>query len=119
MKFVDLSVVIKEPNPGEFSSDELRRSLSCSIEYQDHEGIGAQQMMNIFNCQKEDLPNGLGWAAEILEISTHAGTHLDAPITIIQPQVEIRRKQWKNFHWIGFSGMALSWIFSINKMEKL
>src|SRR5690606_1263130 len=78
-KFVDLCVAIKEPNPGGFSSDELRRSLSCSIEYQDHECIGAQQRMNIFICQKEDVPDGLGWAAEIREISTHAGTHLDAP----------------------------------------
>lgn len=78
MRFVDLSVVIREPKPGELS-DELKRSLACTIEYQDHEGVGAQQMMNIFNCKKEDLPNGLGWAAEILEISTHAGTHLDAP----------------------------------------
>ena len=29
--------------------------------------------------QKSDLPDGAGWALEKAEITTHNGTHLDAP----------------------------------------
>ena len=29
--------------------------------------------------QKNQLPNGEGWAIEFLKIATHNGTHLDAP----------------------------------------
>jgi len=28
---------------------------------------------------KEELPGGLGWALELVQLSTHSGTHLDAP----------------------------------------
>jgi hypothetical protein len=29
--------------------------------------------------KKEDLPDGEGWAVELVQLSTHNGTHLDAP----------------------------------------
>ena len=29
--------------------------------------------------KKEDLPDGEGWAVEVVNLSTHNGTHLDAP----------------------------------------
>src|SRR3546814_8142560 len=29
--------------------------------------------------EKGDLPDGEGWAVEMLELSTHNGTHMDAP----------------------------------------
>jgi kynurenine formamidase len=50
------------------------------IEYQrpQHEGVTA--MCAAFGCQKEDLPDGEGWGAERLQIQTHMGTHVDAPL---------------------------------------
>jgi kynurenine formamidase len=36
-------------------------------------------MQQIFGCRKDDLPRGLGWAVDTLTLSTHAGTHVDAP----------------------------------------
>ncbi len=49
------------------------------IEYQDHE-MGASQMEEFFpGVKREQLPNRLGWAVEFLSLTTHSGTHLDAP----------------------------------------
>lgn len=77
MKFVDLAVTIKNPEPGEIRED-LKAGLTASIEYQNHED-GALEMMRIFNCEAEDLPEKQGWANEFIKLTTHTGTHLDAP----------------------------------------
>ncbi len=50
-----------------------------AIDYVAH-GEGAAQMMGLFpGLRREDLPDGEGWAVETARISTHNGTHLDAP----------------------------------------
>lgn len=41
---------------------------------------GAQVMAQIFGCRPEDLPAGEGWGDELLRMSTHMGTHVDAPL---------------------------------------
>ncbi len=43
-------------------------------------GEGAQVMCAIFGCEKHHLPNGEGWGDERLSITTHLGTHVDAPL---------------------------------------
>ena len=49
------------------------------IDYIDH-AQGAVQMQDFFPGLKQDqLPGGLGWALEYLTLTTHSGTHLDAP----------------------------------------
>jgi kynurenine formamidase len=49
------------------------------IDYVDH-GQGAEQMKGFFpGITKAQLPGGLGWALEFLTLTTHSGTHLDAP----------------------------------------
>ncbi len=49
------------------------------IEYQDHSQT-AEQIASFFpGLTREDLPGGDGWAVEKLTVSTHNGTHLDAP----------------------------------------
>ena len=49
------------------------------IDYRDHQ-TGAAEMVSVFTGLKaEDLPDGEGWAMEYLRLSTHNGTHLDAP----------------------------------------
>jgi kynurenine formamidase len=40
---------------------------------------GVAGMRQIFGCSRDDLPQGLGWAVDTLTLSTHAGTHVDAP----------------------------------------
>ncbi len=49
------------------------------IQYMDHDQ-GAESMRLFFpGLDKEDLPGGKGWAVEHVELSSHSGTHLDAP----------------------------------------
>jgi len=36
-------------------------------------------MAALFGCEKSDLPDGLGWANDLVKIQAHTGTHVDAP----------------------------------------
>jgi kynurenine formamidase len=73
-RFIDLSIAIEAglPSDPEFMIPE--------IEYRQHEE-GAQSMVDFFPGMDpaKDLPKGLGWAVESLTLTTHSGTHLDAP----------------------------------------
>jgi kynurenine formamidase len=72
-RFVDLSVAIESGLPCD------PPMMIPGVNYVDHVQ-GAQQMVEFFpGLKKEQLPNGLGWAMEFLRITTHSGTHLDAP----------------------------------------
>ncbi len=72
-RFVDLSISI-EPN---LPSDPPM--MIPKIEYIEH-GQGSEQMKDFFpGLMKEQLPEGLGWALEFVTLTTHSGTHLDAP----------------------------------------
>jgi kynurenine formamidase len=75
MKFIDLSIPLINPNELLFDPG----GTELKIEYNDHT-IGAKQMGRIFNLTPEKhLPIGTGWATERIIISTHNGTHMDAP----------------------------------------
>ncbi len=41
---------------------------------------GADIMCMLFGCSRDDLPDGEGWGDESIHISTHLGTHVDAPL---------------------------------------
>lgn len=72
-KIIDLSIAIE---PGLPSDPEM---MIPQIDYTDHLA-GAEQMTQFFpGLQKEQLPQGLGWAVEFVRLTTHSGTHLDAP----------------------------------------
>jgi len=72
-RFVDLSISI-EP---ELPSDPAM--MIPKIDYVDHTR-GAEQMKDFYpGVKKEQLPGGLGWAVEFITLTTHTGTHLDAP----------------------------------------
>ena len=77
LKFIDLSVPIQEPVEGELAGP-LAVALAAQIEYRDHRA-GAQGASQVMGCAVEDLPDGYGWATENVTLTTHAGTHLDAP----------------------------------------
>ena len=49
------------------------------IDYLDHQMTGGQILPFFPGLTREQLPNGEGWAVEQLSVSTHNGTHLDAP----------------------------------------
>jgi kynurenine formamidase len=73
MRFVDLSIplsnnVVTDPPP-----------LQPRIAYSDHKQ-GVAQMLPFFpGLTVEDLPDGEAWAVEDVTLSTHSGTHMDAP----------------------------------------
>jgi len=69
MKIMDLGVPL-EAVPGQ--------GQAVEVTHIPHEEAVAG-MRQIFGCSKDDLPQGLGWAVDTLTLSTHAGTHVDAP----------------------------------------
>ena len=50
-----------------------------TIQYVDHRQGLAQMLPFFAGLTKDDLPDGQGWAVEAVNLSTHNGTHLDAP----------------------------------------
>jgi len=50
------------------------------IEHIAPDGAGADIMCAIFGCTREDLPAGEGWGDDTIHLSSHLGTHVDAPL---------------------------------------
>lgn len=72
-RFVDLSISIEPALPSD------PPMMIPEVEYVGHEE-GAKQMESFFpGLVREQLPGGLGWALEFLRLTSHSGTHLDAP----------------------------------------
>ena len=73
MKLIDLS------RPLENTDYADPPGLGPKIEYTAHD-TSAEQILGFFpGLEKEQLPGGEGWAVEEVHLSTHNGTHLDAP----------------------------------------
>lgn len=73
MRILDLSVPLANDIPADPPFQ------TVSIEYTDHDE-GALQIAAAFpGLRAEQLPDGQGWAVERVAISTHNGTHMDAP----------------------------------------
>lgn len=71
-RIVDLSVMLEdEPCRPEFHRP--------SIEYTDHEGSWASVEKMIPGLPREAFLDGKAWATERVTLSTHSGTHMDAP----------------------------------------
>ena len=72
-RFIDLSISIENGLPSD------PPMMIPEIDYIDH-AQGAEQMETLFpGLKKEQLPGGLGWSVEFVKLTTHSGTHLDAP----------------------------------------
>ncbi|MFP5511031.1 MAG: cyclase family protein [Paracoccaceae bacterium] len=72
-KFIDISVALEA---GIASDPPI---MLPQIDYLDHK-MTAGQIAGFFpGLTVDDLPGGDGWAVEMLRISSHNGTHLDAP----------------------------------------
>lgn len=72
-RLVDISVALE----ADIASDPP--IMLPEIEYHRHADTAAQVAGFFPGLKAEDLPGGEGWAVETLRISTHNGTHLDAP----------------------------------------
>jgi len=70
MQFIDLSLEIA-PNQSE--------PVSVEIEYIDHKQ-GADMLGKHAGITAQDFPDGLGLSLEYIKLTTHTGTHIDAPI---------------------------------------
>jgi len=79
-RLIDLTRALKNIDKKSFPPKllPLARILAPEIEYVDH-AAGAKIMQFLFSCPNSDLPEGEGWAEENLSISSHLGTHVDAP----------------------------------------
>ncbi|WP_121064863.1 cyclase family protein [Chachezhania antarctica] len=72
-KFIDISVALES---GIASDPPMALP---EIDYIAHDQ-SADQILSFFpGLTRDDLPGGEGWAVEQLRVSTHNGTHLDAP----------------------------------------
>lgn len=73
MKIIDLSIALENDLPSD------PPALIPKIKYLNHKDTAAEMASYFGKATPEDLPDGNGWATERVTISTHSGTHLDAP----------------------------------------
>ena len=98
-KFIDLSISIEPELPSD------PPAMIPQIAYIDHH-MGADQMLEFFpGITKNDLPDGLGWALEMVTLTTHSGTHLDAPYHY-HPTMDLGKKA------MTIDDVPLEWCFS-------
>jgi len=71
-RIIDLSVPLENGVPADLGP-------GPSIEYIDHEQSVANILPLFPGLTKDELPDGKGWAVEQVKLTTHNGTHLDAP----------------------------------------
>jgi len=93
IRVVDLSLEIKQ---GE-------GVMGARIQYTSHKDSVPGMVRSFPGIKPEDLPDGLGWAAEEVTLSTHSGTHLDSPYHY-SPTTEGRRSP-------TIDEMPLEWAF--------
>ncbi len=72
-RFIDISVPLEEG----IKSDPP--GMKPKIEYRTHRDTAGYVTEFFPGLKKDDLPDGQGWAIEFVHITTHSGTHLDAP----------------------------------------
>jgi kynurenine formamidase len=91
IEYIDLSVAIENDIPSD------PPSLLPHITYTSHKE-GAREMSFFFNGldHERHLPEGNGWAVESVSLTTHSGTHLDAPYHYapIMDRSTAERKAW-------------------------
>lgn len=72
-KFIDISVTLQAG----IASDPPM--VLPQIDYLPHDQTTGELTSFFPGLKKDDLPGGEGWALEWLKVTTHSGTHMDAP----------------------------------------
>ncbi len=87
MKIIDLSLPIESDLPSD------PPAYRPHVRYVNHDD-SVDEMLSFFpGATQEDLPDGKGWAVEFLNLSSHSGTHLDAPYHYF-PTMNGGEKSW-------------------------
>ena len=101
-KFVDLSIYLEN----DVVSDPP--AFAPKIQYFTHENTFPQIEPFFPGLQKGDLPDGEGWAVEFVQLSTHNGTHLDAPYHF---HSTMNQKLGEKERSIAIDEVPLEWCF--------
>ncbi len=72
-RIIDLSIPLENDVPADPPSQRVH------IGYRAHDTTAESLASSFPGLRPEQLPDGLGWAVETATISTHNGTHVDAP----------------------------------------
>src|SRR5580692_10593583 len=97
-RFVDLSVSLENDVVADPAF------MRPKIGYVDHKQSFASLATFFPGLKQEDLPDGEAWAVETIELSTHNGTHLDAPYHFASTMNKGRRA-------ITIDEVPLEWCF--------
>ena len=73
MRLVDLSIALENGVPADPPNQPV------ALTYRTHSETASELAAFFPGLRAEDLPDGEGWAVEHASISTHNGTHMDAP----------------------------------------
>jgi kynurenine formamidase len=79
-------------------------SMRPRIEYRTNRENAGMLLEGFPGLRQEDLPNGEGWAFELVNFTTHNGTHMDAPI-------HYQSKTLDGGHMMGIDEIPLDWCF--------
>jgi kynurenine formamidase len=79
MKLVDLTRLL-DPDEEVHPSVRSTRVVLPKITYYAPQGEGVRIVCEAFGCAPHHLPNGEGWGTEDVQLATHTGTHVDAPL---------------------------------------
>jgi kynurenine formamidase len=81
MKLIDLTRQL-DPDDAERLHPSVRaaRVLVPKIHYASPAGEGVDIVCQAYGCNHDDLPEGEGWGTESIELASHTGTHVDAPL---------------------------------------
>jgi len=96
-RIVDLSVALANDVPADLGP-------GPKIAYTNHQQSAGMVASLFPGLKPEDLPDGQGWAVETVTLSTHNGTHLDAPWHY-HPTMNDGERAW------GIDEVPLEWCF--------